>query len=214
MFSPEYVALTHRILRDRFTGVNQFGLVGNLNISHPDYGVKTGTSRDFHDSWVVGYTKDLVVGVWLGNTENEALEQVSGSSGAGAVWHDVMQYLMASEYNTDTLLPESPFVTLLEVDGENEWGLSTDNAQEHRSRMSEDNLILSLHPDDTFALVPDLTIPLRARSEVEWSINGQTHDTARESSFSPREVGTYEIAAFDPIDQKREIVVIKVILEE
>ena len=31
---------------------------------------KTGTSNDFVDSWTIGYTPDLVVGVWVGNNNN------------------------------------------------------------------------------------------------------------------------------------------------
>lgn len=206
----EDVALVHKIISDRFTGVNQFGLVGNLNINHPDYGVKTGTSRDFHDSWVVGYTSDFVVGVWIGNTENQALEQVSGSSGAGAVWHDVMEYLLTTPYNTNTPLPESPQVTQLLVDGENEWGLASDNTAEHRSLLSEDVLILSLHAEDTFEFSDTLTIPFRARTEVVWSINGTEYETAKETSFTPERAGTYEIAAYDAASGKREIVVIEI----
>jgi penicillin-binding protein 1C len=55
----KFIQLIHTILSDRFSGVDQFGLESNLNIETKEYGVKTGTSRDFHDSWVVGYTEIL-----------------------------------------------------------------------------------------------------------------------------------------------------------
>ena len=55
------------ILKDRFLGVDQFGVNSNLQLSIDNYALKTGTSKDYHDSWVVGYTPEIVVVVWMGN---------------------------------------------------------------------------------------------------------------------------------------------------
>ncbi len=205
----EYIELVHVIISDRFTGVNQFGLKGNLNISHDDYGVKTGTSRDFHDSWVVGYTGDFVVGVWLGNSENEPLDQVSGSSGAGAVWHDVMEYLLSTDYNHKTGL-EINSAKMLLVGDNSEWGLVSDNISDHQNLLIEDNLILSIHNGDVFELTENLTIPLRARNIADWNINGESYPPAQEISFTPKDAGVYEISAHDIGTGKREILQIEI----
>jgi penicillin-binding protein 1C len=53
--------------------------------------VKTGTSNDFKDSWAVGYTPDLVVGVWVGNNDNTPMQEVAGANGAGRIWRAVME---------------------------------------------------------------------------------------------------------------------------
>jgi 1A family penicillin-binding protein len=53
--------------------------------------VKTGTTDDFKDSWAVGYTPSLVVGVWVGNTDNSPMDHIAGSDGAGVIWHDIME---------------------------------------------------------------------------------------------------------------------------
>jgi 1A family penicillin-binding protein len=53
--------------------------------------VKTGTSNDFKDSWAVGYTPDLVVGVWVGNSDNRPMDEVAGSNGGGAIWREIME---------------------------------------------------------------------------------------------------------------------------
>ncbi|MBV9789173.1 MAG: penicillin-binding protein, partial [Chloroflexi bacterium] len=53
--------------------------------------VKTGTSNDFKDSWAVGYTPDLVVGVWVGNSNNTPMDEVAGSNGGGAIWREIME---------------------------------------------------------------------------------------------------------------------------
>lgn len=52
--------------------------------------VKTGTTNDFRDNWTVGYTPDLLAAVWVGNANNEPMYQVSGITGAGPIWHDLM----------------------------------------------------------------------------------------------------------------------------
>ncbi len=203
-----FTQLVHAIISDRYTGVNQFGLEGNLNLTYDTYGVKTGTSRDFHDSWVVGYTGDFVVGVWIGNTENEALDQVSGSSGAGAIWHDVMEYLLSTPYHTQTPITTDQLQRFF-IDGNDEWGLQGDIITDHRTLLQEHNLILSIHEGDVFEQTTNLTIPLRARTDVTWTIDGTVYQTAQETSFTPREACQYEIIATDNTGM-REIVTIKI----
>jgi membrane peptidoglycan carboxypeptidase len=52
--------------------------------------VKTGTTDEYRDSWVVGFTPDLVTGVWVGNTDNTPMKDVLGVVGAGQIWHAFM----------------------------------------------------------------------------------------------------------------------------
>ncbi|HEU5097973.1 MAG TPA: penicillin-binding protein, partial [Roseiflexaceae bacterium] len=49
-----------------------------------------GTTSDWRDNWTIGYTPDRVVGVWVGNADGQPMEAISGVSGAGPLWHDVM----------------------------------------------------------------------------------------------------------------------------
>ncbi|GAC1550247.1 MAG: PBP1A family penicillin-binding protein [Herpetosiphon sp.] len=65
--------------------------------------VKTGTSNDYRDSWAVGWTPDLVVGVWVGNSDNTPMQQVAGANGAGKIWNTIMQ-------RTHVAKPPQPFV--------------------------------------------------------------------------------------------------------
>jgi penicillin-binding protein 1A len=51
---------------------------------------KTGTSQDFRDAWFVGYTAELVAGVWLGNDDGAAMDEVSGGSLPAALWGRVV----------------------------------------------------------------------------------------------------------------------------
>jgi penicillin-binding protein 1C len=66
-----------------------FGRGGNLEFPFP-VAVKTGTSQGYHDNWTVGYTKDVTVGVWVGNFDRESLRSSSGVTGAGPIFHAVM----------------------------------------------------------------------------------------------------------------------------
>src|SRR5439155_6730551 len=78
------------ILGDDDARADTFGRNSPLALNRPA-AVKTGTTDNFQDSWAVGYTPDLVTGVWVGNANNEPMRQVLGVSGAGAIWNRVMQ---------------------------------------------------------------------------------------------------------------------------
>ena len=58
--------------------------------------MKTGTSQAYHDNWTVGYTRDVTVGVWVGNFDRTPLRSASGVTGAAPIFHDVM--LAAQEH--------------------------------------------------------------------------------------------------------------------
>jgi membrane peptidoglycan carboxypeptidase len=51
---------------------------------------KTGTSQDYRDAWFIGFTADLVVGVWLGNDDGEPMAGVAGGGLPAKIWRDFM----------------------------------------------------------------------------------------------------------------------------
>lgn len=51
---------------------------------------KTGTSQNFKDAWFLGYTADLVAGVWVGNDDNSPMKRVTGGGLPAAVWQRFM----------------------------------------------------------------------------------------------------------------------------
>ena len=53
---------------------------------------KTGTTTDYRDAWFIGFTRQIAVGVWLGNRENEPMEKVTGGSLPAQIWRDIVQY--------------------------------------------------------------------------------------------------------------------------
>jgi penicillin-binding protein 1A len=51
---------------------------------------KTGTSQNHRDGWFVGYTADLVAGVWMGNDDGSAPKKLTGGGLPALIWHDTM----------------------------------------------------------------------------------------------------------------------------
>jgi penicillin-binding protein 1C len=51
---------------------------------------KTGTSKAMRDNWCIGFSDRFTVAVWIGNSEGDSMNRVSGTSGAAPVWRDVM----------------------------------------------------------------------------------------------------------------------------
>ncbi|MEX2425306.1 MAG: transglycosylase domain-containing protein [Thermomicrobiaceae bacterium] len=64
---------------------------------------KTGTTDDARDGWTMGYSTDVVTGVWVGNTDNRPTQSLNGVQGAAPIWHDFMQ-LVHTDPNFSELL--------------------------------------------------------------------------------------------------------------
>ena len=65
------------------------------NINRPAAG-KTGTTSDYKDAWFVGYTPDLVAGVWLGNDDNTSMDGIMGGQTPAATWQSFMSKALAN----------------------------------------------------------------------------------------------------------------------
>lgn len=78
------------ILADNEARAPGFGANSPLKLSRPA-AVKTGTTDDFKDNWTVGYTSQLVTGVWVGNADNAPMRGTTGLTGAAPIWHDFME---------------------------------------------------------------------------------------------------------------------------
>jgi penicillin-binding protein 1A len=61
-----------------------------------DIAGKTGTSQDYRDAWFVGYTSELIAGVWVGNDDNSPTAKVTGGLIPAEIWKDVMEPAHAS----------------------------------------------------------------------------------------------------------------------
>ena len=88
--------LINDILSDPGARIPAFGTNSALDIGRPA-AAKTGTTTDFRDNWVMGYTPNLVVGVWVGNADNTPMTDVTGVSGAGPIWNLFMRRVLAGQ---------------------------------------------------------------------------------------------------------------------
>ncbi|MBF0530963.1 MAG: transglycosylase domain-containing protein, partial [Deltaproteobacteria bacterium] len=100
-FSAPAAYLVTDILGDDAARATGFGRDSLLALPFPA-AAKTGTSKNFRDNWTVGYTSSVVVGVWAGNFDARPMGRVSGITGAGPLWRQVMR-LCAAYY------PPEPF---------------------------------------------------------------------------------------------------------
>lgn len=90
LFSEATAWLITDILADRGARYVTFGFDNPLALSHWA-AVKTGTSKDIRDNWTIGYNTRVTVGVWVGNASGAPMHNVTGITGAGPIWADVME---------------------------------------------------------------------------------------------------------------------------
>jgi penicillin-binding protein 1C len=86
---PLFNYLVTDILSDPFARSSEFGFYSVLNLPFP-CAAKTGTSFRFCDNWTVGYTQDYTLGVWVGNFNHTSMMKVSGITGAGPIFANIM----------------------------------------------------------------------------------------------------------------------------
>lgn len=84
-----YTYLISDILNDNSARSMLFGSNSPLKLSR-QAAVKTGTTDQSRDAWAIGYTPQIVVGVWVGNSANTPMT-LAGATGAAPIWHDVME---------------------------------------------------------------------------------------------------------------------------
>ncbi|HEY4034665.1 MAG TPA: transglycosylase domain-containing protein [Ktedonobacteraceae bacterium] len=63
---------------------------------------KTGTTDNYVDNLTIGYTPNVVVGVWAGNANNSPMRNVTGITGAAPIWHSVIEFAGMGWCNTAT----------------------------------------------------------------------------------------------------------------
>ncbi len=104
LLTPQVACLVGDVLSDENARMMSFGVLTPLNFPYR-VAVKTGTSRNFTDNWCVGFTRELTVGVWVGNFDSTPMKGISGITGAGPVFHRVMAAAMEGR---DTRWFDSP----------------------------------------------------------------------------------------------------------
>ena len=106
VFSEETASLIANILSDASARDKEFGRNSVLNLPYQT-AVKTGTSNDYHDAWIVGFNDRYTVGVWMGNMDYKAMKEVTGSRGPAPVFRSLMNELNRHRYSQPLFLSKN-----------------------------------------------------------------------------------------------------------
>lgn len=88
---PEQTARTiSDILSDNEARTPGYGQNSPLYIPYRQVAVKTGTSNDYRDAWIIGYSPNLVVGAWVGNNDNSPMAKKVAGLIVSPMWRELM----------------------------------------------------------------------------------------------------------------------------
>jgi penicillin-binding protein 1C len=103
---PENVARTiSSILSDNVARTPAYGPNSVLNFPTRDVAVKTGTTNDSRDAWTVGYSPNVVVGVWAGNNDNSPMVKKVAGQIVAPMWSSFMKQALESVPDERFALP-------------------------------------------------------------------------------------------------------------
>jgi len=104
------------ILSDDGARSDVFGAGSLLNISGFQVAAKTGTTDDKRDNYALGFTPSVTVGVWVGNSNNEKMNQyiASGITGATPIWNRFFREYLKGKQNEKFIAPKD--IQKVEVD--------------------------------------------------------------------------------------------------
>jgi penicillin-binding protein 1C len=227
LVSQRTAFLISDILSDADARQAAFGSGGSLDFPFR-VAVKTGTSQAYRDNWTVGYTRDVTVGVWVGNFDRTELRNSTGVTGAAPIFHGVM---LAATKRVRGRLPLGDFDPIVLPDGVGlrsicalsghsptkhcpvrmtEWlplEATLESCALHRPAAPKVTSLRVTNPPDgaTYMIDPTLRsgfqkLKLQATRDVSWFVNGRPVD--REWPLKP---GKYRIAAVDAKGARDEV---------
>jgi penicillin-binding protein 1C len=96
------------ILSDNVARIPLYGTNSPLNISSRDVAVKTGTTNDYRDAWIIGYTPNIAVGAWVGNNDNSPMEKKVSGLIVAPMWRELMNRILPELPVESFSRPEAP----------------------------------------------------------------------------------------------------------
>jgi membrane peptidoglycan carboxypeptidase len=84
------------ILSDNVARTPAYGAASPLYFADRPVAVKTGTTNDYRDVWIVGYTPNLVVGAWAGNNDNTPMVKKTAGLIISPMWRAFMDAALPS----------------------------------------------------------------------------------------------------------------------
>lgn len=102
---PEPVSLINSILSDNEARTPMFGPSSLLYFENYQVAAKTGTTQNYKDGWIIGYSSSLVAGVWVGNNDSSPMHKKPGVMVAGPIWRNFMEQALLKFPNEPFLEP-------------------------------------------------------------------------------------------------------------
>jgi 1A family penicillin-binding protein len=96
VLGKEECRLINDILSDNAARAPMFGATSHLYFEKYQVAAKTGTTDSFRDCWTMGYSPSVVVGIWVGNNNNEPMTRKQpAATVAGPIFHEIMEKILS-----------------------------------------------------------------------------------------------------------------------
>ncbi len=110
ILEPQIARQISDILSDNEARAPAFGFRSPLYFENYDVASKTGTTNDFRDAWIIGYSPNIAVGAWAGNNDNSPMEKKVAGFTIAPLWNEFMNEAlkdMPNEYFKKPILEET-----------------------------------------------------------------------------------------------------------
>ena len=94
------------ILSDNKARTPAFGEFSALYFPGRQVAAKTGTTNDYRDAWVMGYTPSIAIGAWAGNNDNTEMEKKVAGFIVAPMWHEIMEYALSKSPQDNFIAPD------------------------------------------------------------------------------------------------------------
>jgi len=107
---PEQTALLiSNVLKDNIARAPAFGSNSALYFAGRDVAAKTGTTNDYRDAWIVGYSPKISVAAWAGNNDNRSMDKKVAGFIVAPMWREFMDVAI-EKYEGGTFTQPQPFI--------------------------------------------------------------------------------------------------------
>lgn len=113
VLSEQTARTISNILSDNAARTPAYGANSTLYVASRDVAVKTGTSNDYKDAWILGYTPNIVIGAWVGNNDNSPMEKKVAGLIVSPLWRELMDKVLPSLALESFIKPEQENPSLL-----------------------------------------------------------------------------------------------------
>lgn len=108
VIDEQIARLINDILSDNDARAPAFGQNSYLYLPNYDVAVKTGTTNNYRDAWIIGYSPDFALGVWAGNNDNTPMEKKVAGFIVAPMWSAFMNEVLKQYPNSKFEKPNEP----------------------------------------------------------------------------------------------------------